>query len=109
MSDTVVDESHPAYLKFLECFIAGASLQDIYGESKDGFGVRERRDATDPETRRRLQASCRVQFERIFSHGRNLADPIDEMIGLAGKKVLDFGSGTRPLAGAGGRRGASGT
>jgi ubiquinone/menaquinone biosynthesis C-methylase UbiE len=107
MSDSVVDESHPAYVKFLECFIAGASLQDIYGESKNGFGIRERRDAEDPETRRRLQASCRVQFARIFSHEKNLAEPIDAMIGLAGKKVLDFGSGTGALAVAVALRGAT--
>jgi 2-polyprenyl-3-methyl-5-hydroxy-6-metoxy-1,4-benzoquinol methylase len=106
MSEAVVDESHPAYLKFLECFIAGASLQDIYGESKDGFGVRERRDLDDPETRRKLQASCRVQFARIFSHEKNLAEPIDHMVGLAGKKVLDFGSGTGALAVAVALRGA---
>jgi 2-polyprenyl-3-methyl-5-hydroxy-6-metoxy-1,4-benzoquinol methylase len=94
-------------VKFLECFIAGASLQDIYGESKDGFGVRERRDPEDPETRRRLRASCRVQFERIFSHEKNLAEPIDAMIGLSGRKVLDFGSGTGALAVAVALRGAS--
>jgi SAM-dependent methyltransferase len=107
MSETVVDETHPAYEKFLECFIAGASLQDIYGESKEGFGVRERRNADDPETRRRLQASCRVQFARIFSHEKNLAGPIDGMIGLAGRKVLDFGSGTGALAVAVALRGAT--
>jgi len=107
MSDVTVDESHPAYLKFLECFIAGASLQDIYSESKDGFGVRQRRDPNDPETRRKLLAACRVQFARIFGHSRNLAEPIDEVIGLAGKQVLDFGSGTGALAVAVALRGAT--
>src|SRR5215831_7559109 len=82
MNESTVDENHPAYVKFLECFIAGASLQDIYGESKEGFGVRERRSAEDPEARRRLQAQCRIQFNRIFGHEKNLAEPIDKMIGL---------------------------
>jgi 2-polyprenyl-3-methyl-5-hydroxy-6-metoxy-1,4-benzoquinol methylase len=107
VSESVVDESHPAYLKFLECFVEGASLQDIYGESDQGFGVRRRKDLADPETRRKLQASCRVQFERIFSHEKNLAEPIDGVIGLAGKSVLDFGAGTGALAVALALRGAT--
>jgi SAM-dependent methyltransferase len=93
-----VDESHPAYAKFLECFIAGASLQDIYTESESGFGIRRRGDLTDPEKLRRLRAGCRVQFDRIFGHMRNLVDPIDGLLGLKDKEVLDFGSGTGALA-----------
>jgi ubiquinone/menaquinone biosynthesis C-methylase UbiE len=107
MSDFTIDESHPAYLKFFECFVAGASLQDIYGESNEGFGVRQRRNPEDPEIRRKLEASCRVQFARIFSHQKNLAEPIDRHLGLDGKKVLDFGCGTGSLAVAVALRGAS--
>jgi SAM-dependent methyltransferase len=98
MHDEPVDEGHPAYAKFLECFIDGASLQDIYAESDSGFAVRRRGDVTQPEAQRRLRAGCRVQFDRIFGHMRHLADPIDRQLGLKGKDVLDFGSGTGALA-----------
>ncbi len=98
MDGTVVEEGHPAYAKFLECFIEGASLQDIYTESEAGFGVRQRKPVDDPERQRKLRAACRVQFDRIFSHEKNLAEPIDRQLGLAGKNVLDFGSGTGALA-----------
>ena len=98
VSSSVVDESHPAYLRFLDCFAAGASLQDIYSDSSHGFGVRERQPLTDPEDERRLLAACRLQFERVFSHSVNLADPIDRTLGLTGKLVLDFGCGTGALA-----------
>ncbi len=107
MHETVVDESHPAYEKFLACFVEGASLQDIYTESEDGFAVRTRKSVDDPAVQRKLRASCRVQFDRIFSHQRNLAEPIAEHIGLEGKNVLDFGSGTGALAVAVALKGAS--
>ncbi len=98
MQDAVVDEGHPAYEQFLACFVKGASLQDIYTESEDGFGVRSRKAAEDPAIQRKLRADCRVQFDRIFSHQRNLVEPIAKHLGLQGKKVLDFGSGTGALA-----------
>jgi ubiquinone/menaquinone biosynthesis C-methylase UbiE len=107
MVEAVVDETHPAYAKFLECFVEGASLQDIYAESAEGFGVRQRKAVDKPEVQRKLRASCRVQFDRIFSHLKNLAEPIDRDIGLAGKEVLDFGSGTGALAVAVALKGAS--
>jgi ubiquinone/menaquinone biosynthesis C-methylase UbiE len=107
LSQATIDESHPEYVKFLECYIEGASLQDIYGESKEGFGVRRRRNVDDPEVRRRLSAACRVQFDRMFSHEKTLAEPIERLLGLAGKHVLDFGSGTGALAVAVARRGAT--
>ncbi len=97
MSEPIIDEDHPAYRNFLECFVKGASLQDIYSESDKGFGVR-RRNELDEEARARLVRACRVQFARMFSHTSNLADPINRTIGLAGKEVLDFGSGTGALA-----------
>lgn len=98
MHDTAVDEGHPAYEKFLASFIKGASLQDIYTESEDGFGIRSRKEVDDPAIQRKLRAACRVQFNRIFSHQRNLADPIAAHLGLQDKNVLDFGSGTGALA-----------
>jgi len=98
MQEAVADESHPAYEQFLACFVKGASLQDIYTESEDGFGVRSRKAVDDPAIQRKLRADCRVQFNRIFSHQRSLAEPIDKYLGLAGKKVLDVGSGTGALA-----------
>jgi 2-polyprenyl-3-methyl-5-hydroxy-6-metoxy-1,4-benzoquinol methylase len=98
MTDSRIDEANPAYQKFLDCFIRGASLQDIYSESDEGFGVRKRSDQLDAEARARLERNCRVQFARIFSHTANLAEPVDKTIGLAGKQVLDFGSGTGALA-----------
>lgn len=107
MNEMAVDENHPAYVKFLECYVEGASLQDIYGESEQGFGVRQRRRLDDPETQRRLARACRVQFDRIFSHAKTLAEPIDLAVGLQGKRVLDFGSGTGALAVAVALRGAT--
>ena len=98
MNDTLVDEGHPAYEQFLACFVKGASLQDIYSNSEDGFGVRSRKAVDDPAVQRKLRANCLVQFERIFSHQRNLSRPIARHIGLQGKNVLDFGSGTGALA-----------
>jgi 2-polyprenyl-3-methyl-5-hydroxy-6-metoxy-1,4-benzoquinol methylase len=98
MMATAIDENHPAYLKFLECFIKGASLQDIYSESEEGFGVRQREGIDDPVKRKQQADACRVQFARIFEHMRNLSEPIDRHVGLAGKKVLDFGCGTGALA-----------
>lgn len=107
MDKSALDESHPAYLRFLECFIEGASLQDIYSDSDKGFGVRQRDGALDPQRRLKLTRDCRVQFSRIFSHMKNLAEPVDKAIGLSGKTVLDFGSGTGALAVAIALRGAS--
>jgi 2-polyprenyl-3-methyl-5-hydroxy-6-metoxy-1,4-benzoquinol methylase len=98
MHETVVDEGNPAYEKFLACFIEGASLQDIYAESEQGFGVRARKAVADPAVQRKLRAACRVQFDRIFSHQRNLSKPIAQHVGLTGKTVLDFGSGTGALS-----------
>lgn len=98
MRESVLDEGHPAYQRFLDCFAAGASLQDIYSESSEGFGVRERQPLADPQAERRLRAACRTQFERVFSHTLNLAEPIERTVGLAGRRVLDFGSGTGALA-----------
>jgi len=98
MQDADVDEGHPAYEQFLACFIKGASLQDIYTESQDGFGVRSRKAVDDPAVQSKLRADCRRQFDRIFNHQRNLADPIATHLGLRGKEVLDFGSGTGALA-----------
>lgn len=106
MADDSVDESHPAYVQFLDCFIRGASLQDIYTASEAGFGVRTRRIEPDPARLRKLQASCRVQFDRVFSHMRNLAEPVDRHVGLQGRDVLDFGAGTGALAVAVALRGA---
>lgn len=105
--DAAVDETHPAYLGFLDCFIRGASLQDIYTSSEQGFGVRTRRLEDDQAHRRKLAAQCRVQFDRIFGHMRNLAEPIDRQVGLQGRKVLDFGAGTGALTVAVALRGAT--
>jgi 2-polyprenyl-3-methyl-5-hydroxy-6-metoxy-1,4-benzoquinol methylase len=107
MTEVRVDEQNAAYQNFLDCFIRGASLQDIYSDYDKGFGVRRRGAELDDATRARLARACRVQFDRIFSHAANLADPIDRMIGLQGKQVLDFGSGTGALAVAVAMKGAS--
>lgn len=107
MTELLVDEDGAAYRGFLDCFIRGASLQDIYSESEEGFGVRSRTPELDDATRARLVRDCRVQFDRVFLHEANLTGPLDRTIGLRGKQVLDFGSGTGALAVAVALKGAS--
>lgn len=97
MTALPIDESHPAYAKFFECLVAGASLQDIYSESEEGFGVRHRDAPDDPIRLKKQTDACRVQFMRQFEHMRNLVEPIDRFVGLGGKEVLDFGCGTGAL------------
>lgn len=98
MTDTRIDETNPHFMQFMDCFMKGASLQDIYSEVEGGFAVRERTPTVDEQTRRRRLADGRKQFLRIFEHTRNLAEPIDAHLGLAGKRVLDFGCGTGALS-----------
>ena len=93
-----IDEKNPHYLRFVECFLEGASLQDIYSDSSDGFAVSTRAASVDPAVQARRLQACRVQFARIFEHSRNIVEPVARHIPLDGKRVLDFGCGTGALS-----------
>jgi 2-polyprenyl-3-methyl-5-hydroxy-6-metoxy-1,4-benzoquinol methylase len=101
-----LDETNVHFMQFMDCFMKGASLQDIYAEADVGFAIRERTPTVDEQTKRRRLEDGRRQFLRIAEHTRNLAEPIDAHIGLAGKRVLDFGCGTGALSMALALRGA---
>lgn len=92
-----IDESNPHYIDFIECYLRGASLQDIYSSSTHGYGQIEA-NTIDPAVRARRERSGRGQFMRVFEHLKNIAEPVDQHIGLAGKHVLDFGCGTGSLS-----------
>ena len=101
-----IDESNPHYQRFVECFMEGASLQDIYSQSHHGYAVNARADSADPAVRERRMHSCRTQFLRIFEHLRNIVEPVEQHVALRGKRVLDFGCGTGALSVALALRGA---
>jgi 2-polyprenyl-3-methyl-5-hydroxy-6-metoxy-1,4-benzoquinol methylase len=93
-----IDERNHNFLRFADCFMNGASLQDIYAESKHGFAVREQGKPADSAVQQRRMKACRRQFLRIFEHLTNIAEPVDQYVGLQGKTVLDFGCGTGALS-----------
>ena len=93
-----IDEKNPHYLEFVECFLRGASLQDIYSDSNDGFAVKTRATGEDPAARERRLDACRVQFARTFDHSRNIVEPVARHVPLKDKRVLDFGCGTGALS-----------
>jgi 2-polyprenyl-3-methyl-5-hydroxy-6-metoxy-1,4-benzoquinol methylase len=93
-----IDESDPSYREFVDCFMRGASLQDIYSRSSHGFAVSTRTGEADPVVEARRLRSCRVQFLRIFEHIRNIVQPLAQHVDLEGARVLDFGCGTGALS-----------
>ena len=94
-----------AYERFVACVHAGAGLQDIYCERDAGFAVRPA-GSSAVEADETARQRARIEFERLYHHDRDLAEPVDRFLGLAGKRVLEFGCGTGPLAVALARRGA---
>jgi 2-polyprenyl-3-methyl-5-hydroxy-6-metoxy-1,4-benzoquinol methylase len=94
----MVDEQHPEYQAFFDCFARGASLQDIYSEANEGFAVRQRTEAETEAARVRLRVECRRQFDRIYSHIDNIAKPLAKYLRLDNQTVLDFGCGTGALS-----------
>lgn len=95
VNSRAIDESHPAFRGFLRCIARGASLQDIYDASGDGFARARRAANSAPES---VLRHARIEFSRVFEHDRDLAEPLDRAFGLSGKRVLEFGCGTGALA-----------
>lgn len=92
---TEIDFAHPAYLAFRECVARGASWQDIYAESADGFGLRP---GAAPQEAAAADHLARTEFTRAADHSRDLVEPLDRHFELSGKSVLDFGCGTGALS-----------
>lgn len=93
-----VDEQSISYQKFVECYIKGASLQDIYIDSDHGYAANQRIDTTEKITLNQLQREAKEEFTRVYEHLENIIKPIDKHFPFHGKKVLDFGCGTGSLS-----------
>ena len=94
----MIDEESVSYKKFVDCFLKGASLQDIYVNSDHGYAAKKRKEPLNPILINKLKKSAKNEFFRVFDHLRNLVEPVDKNFGFEGKSVLDFGCGTGALS-----------
>ncbi len=93
-----LDITHPAYRAFRDCVARGASWQDIYDDSAEGFGARPAKAPAETSNEAAVERMARREFVRIREHARDLVDPIARHYGLRNKQVLDFGCGSGALS-----------
>lgn len=93
-----LDPEDADYREFERFIFDGASLQDIYVESTHGLAARADAGATTSVDQERLRARAQREFGWTQRHLANIADPLDRLHGLEGRRVCDFGCGTGGLS-----------
>ena len=93
-----IDESNSRYCASSSASCVGPRYRTSIRSRTTADAANARVADADRAIRERRLRLCRTQFLRVFEHLRNIVEPVEEHIGLQGKRALDFGCGTGALS-----------